>query len=67
MDFGFQPIPGIYDGQVNHLGLEPWIGNNTTYHINYGNVGTEIIDGSVTLTLDTLTCLREQRARRRTT
>lgn len=55
MDFGFQPIPGIYDGQVNIWGWSPWIGNNTTYQINYENLGTETFDGSVTLTLDPLT------------
>ena len=55
MDFGFQPIPGIYDGQVDVWGWNPWIGNNTTYNIHYGNVGTESFDGNVTLTLDTLT------------
>ncbi len=55
MDFGFQPIPGIYDGQVHIWGWNPWIGNNTTYQINYSNVGTETFDGNVTLTLDALT------------
>ncbi len=55
MDFGFQPIPGIYDGQVNIWGWNPWIGNNTTYHINYSNVGTDTFNGNVSLTLDTLT------------
>lgn len=55
MDFGLQPIPGIHDGRVDIWGWNPWIGNNTSYHINYGNVGTENIDGTVILTLDTLT------------
>ena len=54
-DFGFQSIPGIYDGRADIWGWAPWIGNNTTYHINYRNVGTEGIDGSVILTLDPLT------------
>jgi uncharacterized repeat protein (TIGR01451 family) len=55
MDFGFQPIPGIFDGRADIWGWAPWIGNNTTYNINYRNVGTEEIDGSIILTLDSLT------------
>jgi uncharacterized repeat protein (TIGR01451 family) len=55
MDFGFQPIPGIYDGTASIWGWNPWIGNNTSYHINYSNIGTENIDGTVILTLDALT------------
>lgn len=54
-DFGFQSIPGIYDGRADIWGWAPWIGNNTSYHINYRNVGTEDIDGSIILTLDALT------------
>ncbi len=54
-DFGFQSIPGIYDGRADIWGWNPWIGNNTSYHINYRNVGTEDINGSIILTLDTLT------------
>jgi uncharacterized repeat protein (TIGR01451 family) len=54
-DFGFQSIPGIYDGRADIWGWNPWIGNNTSYHINYRNVGTESIDGNIVLTLDTLT------------
>ena len=52
LDFAFQPIPGIYDGMVTIWGWSPWIGNNTNLHITYCNEGTEIIDGSVGLTLD---------------
>lgn len=54
-DFGFQSIPGIYDGRADIWGWNPWIGNNTSYHINYRNVGTESIDGNIVLTLDSLT------------
>ena len=54
-DFGFQSVPGIYDGRAEIWGWNPWIGNNTNYHINYRNVGTEDIDGSLVLTLDPLT------------
>ncbi|HQV76401.1 MAG: T9SS type A sorting domain-containing protein [Flavobacteriales bacterium] len=52
MDFAFQSIPGIYDGQADIWGWNPWIGNNTHYQINYQNVGTETISGDVVLTLD---------------
>jgi uncharacterized repeat protein (TIGR01451 family) len=45
----------MYDGTASIWGWNPWIGNNTTYHINYHNVGTEPLDGSVILTLDPLT------------
>ena len=55
MDFGFQPIPGIYDGTVSIWGWSPWIGNNTTYHISYNNVGAGPLNGSVVLTLHPLT------------
>ena len=55
MNFGFNPQPGHYDGQCDIWGWAPWIGNNTNYQINYGNVGTEDIDGSVVLTLHPLT------------
>ncbi|MBL0127025.1 MAG: T9SS type A sorting domain-containing protein [Flavobacteriales bacterium] len=52
MDFGFQGIPGIYDGAVNLWGWNPWIGNNTTLHIGYSNIGTEDITPTIALTLD---------------
>ena len=52
MDFAFQPIPGIYDGTVNIWGWSPWIGNNTNLHLSYCNIGTELFDGSVSVTLD---------------
>lgn len=55
MDFGFTPEPGHYDGRCDIWGWAPWIGNNTNYHINYANVGTENIDGNVILTMDPLT------------
>ncbi len=54
MDFGFQAVPGIYDGAVDLWGWNPWIGNNTTMHINYANIGTEDITPTVALTLDPL-------------
>ncbi len=52
MDFAFQPIPGIYDGTINLWGTSPWIGNNTNLWITYCNEGTEILDGTVLLSLD---------------
>lgn len=52
MDFAFQPIPGIYDGTVDLWGTNPWIGNNTNMWITYCNEGTEILDGTVLLSLD---------------
>ncbi|MBK6774882.1 MAG: DUF11 domain-containing protein [Flavobacteriales bacterium] len=52
MDFAFQPIPGIYDGTINLWGTSPWIGNNTNMWITYCNEGTEILDGTVLLSLD---------------
>lgn len=55
MDFAFVPTPGIHDGVVGIWGWNPWIGNNTTYHLSYQNVGTEPLDGTVILTLDPLT------------
>lgn len=54
MDFGFQGIPGIYDGACDIWGWNPWIGNNTTLHLSYRNLGTEDIDATLTLTLDPL-------------
>ncbi|MBK8340963.1 MAG: T9SS type A sorting domain-containing protein [Flavobacteriales bacterium] len=55
MDFAFQSVPGIYDGTASIWGWNPWIGNNTHYQVNYANVGTEPLDGSVIVTLDPLT------------
>lgn len=55
MDFAFQSIPGIYDGEANIWGWNPWIGNNTNYHLSYCNVGTEPLSGDLVLTLDPLT------------
>src|SRR5436190_8634578 len=46
MDFAFQPIPGMYDGRADIWGWNPWIGNETTYHITYRNVGTEPLSGT---------------------
>jgi uncharacterized repeat protein (TIGR01451 family) len=54
MDFGFQGIPGIYDGSVNIWGWNPWIGNNTQLNVQYANIGTEDFDAIVTLELDPL-------------
>ena len=54
VDFAFQPTPGIYDGAVNLWGWNPWIGNNTTLHIGYSNIGTETINATAILTLDAL-------------
>ena len=54
MDFGFQPIPGIYDGAVDLWGWNPWIGNNTNLNVHYSNIGTEPITASLMLTLDPL-------------
>lgn len=55
MDFGFVPVPGMYDGTVSIWGWNPWIGNDATYNINYQNVGTEPLDGTISVTLDPLT------------
>jgi uncharacterized repeat protein (TIGR01451 family) len=54
VDFAFQPTPGIYDGAVTLWGWNPWIGNNTTLHIGYSNIGTETINATAALTLDAL-------------
>lgn len=52
MDFAFQPIPGIYDGTIDLWGFNAWIGNQSAQYITYCNVGTELLDGTVLLTLD---------------
>lgn len=52
MDFGFQPIPGIYDAAVNLWGQNAWIGNNTQLHVGYQNLGSEPVNATVSLTLD---------------
>ncbi len=54
MDFAFQPIPGIYDGEVSLWGWNPWIGHDNTYHINYQNLGTETLQSQVVMTVDPL-------------
>ncbi len=55
LDFAFAPEPGHHDGRASIWGWNPWIGNNTSYQIDYRNVGTENLDGTVELTLDALT------------
>ncbi|MBK8500473.1 MAG: T9SS type A sorting domain-containing protein [Flavobacteriales bacterium] len=52
IDFGFQGIPGIYDGSVSIWAWNPWIGNNTQLHVNYANIGTEDINALLILSLD---------------
>lgn len=52
MDFAFQPIPGIYDGTIDLWGFNAWIGNQSAQYITYCNEGTELLDGTVLLTLD---------------
>jgi len=52
MDFGFQPIPGIYDAAVSIWGQNAWIGNNTQLHVGYQNLGSEPMNATITLTLD---------------
>lgn len=54
VDFGFQPIPGIYDGSADIWGWNPWIGNNTQLHLQYANIGTEPITATLVLDLDPL-------------
>ncbi|MBP7407407.1 MAG: T9SS type A sorting domain-containing protein [Flavobacteriales bacterium] len=51
-DFGFQGIPGIYDGSSSIWGWNPWIGNNTQLHLHYANIGTEDITATLTLEVD---------------
>jgi uncharacterized repeat protein (TIGR01451 family) len=53
-NFALQPTPGIYDASVALWGWDPWIGNNTTLHVSYANIGTETVDATVSLTLDPL-------------
>lgn len=52
MDFGFQPVPGIYDAAVSLWGQNAWIGNNTQLHVGYQNLGSEPMNATITLTLD---------------
>ena len=52
MDFAFQPIPGIYDGEASIWGWNPWIGHNTTYNINYHNLGTEALQSHLVMNVD---------------
>ncbi|MBK9146267.1 MAG: T9SS type A sorting domain-containing protein [Flavobacteriales bacterium] len=52
MDFGFQPVPGIYDAAVNLWGQNAWIGNNTHLYVGYENLGSEPVNAAITLTLD---------------
>lgn len=52
MNFGFQPIPGIYDAAVNLWGQNAWIGNNTHLCVGYENLGSEPVNAAITLTLD---------------
>lgn len=52
MDFGFQGIPGIYDGSATIWGWNPWIGNDTQLHLHYANIGTEDITATLTLDVD---------------
>ncbi len=54
VDFGFQGIPGMYDGSLSLWGWNPWIGNNTTVSITASNIGTETITPTVVLTVDPL-------------
>ena len=54
IDFGFQPVPGIYDAAVNLWGQNAWIGNNTQLHVGYQNLGSEPMNATITLTLDML-------------
>ncbi len=52
LDFGFQPIPGIYDGSADIWGWNPWIGNDTQLHLHYANIGTEAITANLILDVD---------------
>lgn len=52
MDFGFQPVPGIHDASVSLWGQNAWIGNNTQLHVGYGNLGSEPVNATISLTLD---------------
>lgn len=52
LDFGFQPIPGIYDGSADIWGWNPWIGNDTQLHLHYANIGTEAITATLLLDVD---------------
>lgn len=47
MDFGFQPVPGIYDAAVNLWGQNAWIGNNTQLHVGYQNLGSEPMNATI--------------------
>ncbi|HQV51075.1 MAG: T9SS type A sorting domain-containing protein [Flavobacteriales bacterium] len=55
MDFAFQSIVDVYDGEANIWGWSPWIGNETHYNVTYCNIGTEPLDGEIVVTLDPLT------------
>ena len=50
-DFTFQAISECYHGVASIGGWNPWVVNNTHYNVNYGNVGTEPLNGSVVATL----------------
>ena len=54
-DFTFQAISECYHGVVSIGGWNPWVVNNTHYNVNYGNVGTEPLNGSVVVTHHLLT------------
>jgi subtilisin-like proprotein convertase family protein len=47
LNFGLHPIPGIFDLEADFWTNQPHLrGFNSTYKVNYGNVGTECLENA---------------------